>query len=172
MSERVACLFVAFLAHQGLKPQTILAYLSAVRHLQISVGLNPTLHASWPRLQYVLRGVKRSQDTAPQRVRLPVTVVVMHQLLAVWAHTPVSRQFDATMLWAASCLSYFGFMRAGEFTLSDLNEPPAILASDVAVDSYTSPSSLRIFLCRVKTDPFGNSVCVCVLVRPILPSAP
>ena len=66
------------------------------------------------------------------------------------------------MLWAAACLAYFGFMRAGEFTTSSSIDPPAILASDVAVDSHTNPSMLRILLRRAKTDPFGKGVVICV----------
>ena len=57
VSERVACLFVAFLVHQGLKAQSIDVYLSAVRHLQVVAGLPPMLRNQWPRRQYLLRGV-------------------------------------------------------------------------------------------------------------------
>ena len=162
LSEQVACLFAAFLSHQGLKPQTISAYLSAVRHLQISAGLNPTIRTLWPRLQYILRGIKRSQDALPQRVRLPVTVDVMRSLQAVWARAPAESQYNATMLWAASCLGYFGFMRAGEFTLVERSAPPAILSSDVSVDSHSNPSVLRVLLRRAKTDPFGKGVLICM----------
>ena len=162
VSERVACLFVAFLVHQGLKPQSIDVYLSAVRHLQVVAGLPPMLRNQWPRLQYLLRGVKRSQDSAPNRVRLPITAPIMQQLQAAWARAPPAQQFEATMLWAAACMGYFGFMRAGEFTTSSSNDPPAILASDVAVDSHTNPSMLRILLQRDKTDPFGKGVVICV----------
>ena len=58
------------------------------------------------------------------------------------------------MLWAAPCLGYIGFMMAGEFTLSNLNEPLAILRSDVAVDSHTSSSTLGMLLNQAQTDPF------------------
>ena len=74
----------------------------------------------------------------------------------------MANQFEATLLWAASCLGYFGFMRAGEFTMTDPKESPAIQSSDVSVDSHTYPSILRIFLRRAKTDPFGKGVYVCV----------
>ena len=52
LSKHSACLFAAFLIHQGfnLKPQSISTYLVAVRHFQVTEGLNPTLrvcgHAS------------------------------------------------------------------------------------------------------------------------------
>ena len=43
LTERSLCLFAAFLAIQGPQASSIMAYLSAVRHLQIPVGLpSPT----------------------------------------------------------------------------------------------------------------------------------
>ena len=49
-------------------------------------------------------------------------------------------------------------MRAGEFTTTDPNEPPAIQDSDVTIDSHASPSELRVLFRRAKTDPFGKGV--------------
>ena len=80
----MACLFAAFLAHQGLKPQSISVYLAAIRHLQVSAGLDPAPRDLWPRLQYVLKGIKRSQVPAPQQARLPVTIGIMLCLQEVW----------------------------------------------------------------------------------------
>ena len=71
---------------------------------------------------------------------------------------PPNQQYRASLLWAACCLGFFGFMRAGEFTTVDPNAPPAILSSDVAVDSHTTPRMVRVFLKRAKTDPFGKGV--------------
>ena len=121
-----------------MKAQSISAYLSTVQHLQVSAGLNLTIRSQWPGLQYVLRGVRRSQDSAPQRVRLPITVAIMCHLQEIWACSPASMQYDATMLWATACIGYFGFMKAREFTMTDPTEPLAIQASDVAVDSHAT----------------------------------
>lgn len=60
-------------------------------------------------------------------------------------------------MWAACCLGYFGFMGSGELT-SLPGTPPAILASDVAVDSHAGPSMLKVLLRRANTDPFGHGV--------------
>ena len=157
-SKCSTCLFATFLAQQGLKPQSISVYLSALRHLEVSAGLDPPLRAAWPRLQYVLRGIKRSQDSASNRVRLPITTAIMHQLRLIWANAPADDHYQATMLWAACCLGYFGFMRAGEFSAVNSREPGSILVSDVAVDSHTNPSVVRVFLWRAKADPFGEGV--------------
>lgn len=155
LSEVSTCLFAAFLAHQGLKSQSISTYLSGLRHLQISAGQGTVQGAKWPRLQYVLKGIARSQP-GTQRRRLPVTAGIMHQILAT-SRVASPDAFEAHLLWAACCLGYFGFMRSGEFTATG-SYPPAISASDLAVDSHSSPSIVKVTLRRAKTDPFGKGV--------------
>ena len=60
------------------------------------------------------------------------------------------------MLWAACCLGFFGFLRAGEFTITaaKASDPP-LLPSDIQVDSRSDPQVLTIHLRHSKTDPFG-----------------
>ena len=155
LSEATVCLFAAFLAHQGLKSQSISVYLSGLRHLQVSAGLQPPQRVDWPRLQYVLKGIARRQPQDPPR-RLPITPAIMGQLQSALPQA-TSCSYEATMVWAACCLGYFGFMRSGEFT-SDRTAEPAVLAADVAVDSHTNPTLLKVKLRRAKTDPFGKGV--------------
>ena len=65
------------------------------------------------------------------------------------------------MLWAAACVGFFGFLRAGEFTSPSLNafDPEVHLClSDVALDSHTSPSMVRLRIKQSKTDPFRLGV--------------
>ena len=124
----------------------------------MAAGLDPAIRSAWPRLQYVLRGIKRAQDSAPSRVRLPVTASIMLHLKQAWNVAPTSNRYKATLLWAACCLGYFGFMRAGEFTVGKLKEPAIIRVADVAVDSHSSPSMVRVHLRRSKTDPFGKGI--------------
>ena len=57
------------------------------------------------------------------------------------------------MIWAACCVGYFGFMMSGEFTVSRFNDSCPISISDVAVDSHSSPSTIRVLLRKAKTDP-------------------
>ena len=53
------------------------------------------------------------------------------------------------------------------------SEPPSICASDVAVDSHSAPSVLRIFLRKTRTDLFGKDVFIFVgrTSSPICPVA-
>ena len=65
------------------------------------------------------------------------------------------------MLWAACCLGFFGFLRAGEFTVPSLAQfDPSVdlTPSDVAVDFHASQSLLRLRLKQSKTDPFRKGV--------------
>ena len=159
LSECSVCLFAAFLASQGLQPSSITSYLAALRHFQVSAGLPPPQRSEWPRLQYVLKGISRSQVPGNKRNRLPVTSDIMRKLQAVWSKW-VDRELEARMLWAACCLGYFGFMRSGEFTHSGKAESAPIISSEVMVDSHCSPSLCRIWLRRSKTDQAGKGVCI------------
>ena len=61
------------------------------------------------------------------------------------------------MFWAACNLAYFGFLRSAEFTVPNLASyvPDIHLGvADVAVDSHSSPSCLRLRVKASKTDPF------------------
>ena len=64
---------------------------------------------------------------------------------------------DHRMFWTACNLTYFGFLRSAEFTILNLASfSPAVHlgADDIAVDSDTSPSCLRIRVKASKTDLF------------------
>ena len=110
-----------------------------------------------PRLRLVLRGISCSppRDGSTRRPwSLPITGLVMHQLHGVSSNG----QFESRLLWVAACVGFFGFMRAGEFTMVDLSLPPSLRMQDVAVNSRSHPSAIRLHLRRSKTDPTGEGV--------------
>ena len=170
-SEAVLCLFVSFLAKQGLQYQSIRAYISATRHLYISQGQSdPFAGNNFPRLQYVLKGIWRSHPQARSNRRLPITPAILAGLRSVWSQEECP--IEAHMLWAASCLGFFAFLRAGEFTSTGQQDMTiALTPEDVSVDNRASPTFLRIFLRKSKTDPFGNGIALFVgrTYQPICP---
>ena len=104
LTERNLCLFVAFLATEGLQAKSISVYLAALRRLQISAGHSPPPQSSWLWLHYVLRGVKLSQTARP-RVRLPITAAVLTRLYQVWSSS--GDTYRVRLLWATACILRF-----------------------------------------------------------------
>lgn len=171
LNESTLCRFVAFLAGESLCFQTITSYLSACCFHQILAGLPDPSLSAFPQLGYVLKGARRSASS-PRLRRLPVTPDLLRAILASWSDAPLS--FDRTMLWAAFCLGYFAFLRAGEFTCPSIRkfDSSSMLAvGDISVDSHTDPRCLRVYLKRSKCDPFGAGIPVYV-GRTFLPLCP
>ena len=68
---------------------------------------------------------------------------------------------DAKMLWAATCLCFFGFLCSGEIVCptETVFDPQSYLAfADVAVDNRSTPSAIWVCIKASKTDPFHQGV--------------
>ena len=68
---------------------------------------------------------------------------------------------DGAMLWASACIGFFGFLRAGEFTVPSPSayDPEVHLnLADIAIDSHTAPSLVCLRIKQSKTDPFREGV--------------
>ena len=111
-----------------------------------------------PKLKYVLRGIKiEHQKTSSTRSikRLPITPNILKQVHSVLANN--SSDFDNVMLWAASLLCFFGFLRSGEATIpnSKAYDPSVHMSmSDLSVDNPLDPSTIQVLIKASKTDPF------------------
>ena len=111
------CRYVAYLAEDSLAPKTVKLYLSAVRHLQVSMNLPDPKIGDMAQLEQVVKGAKRedAKKNPHKRERLTITPEVLLQLKRVWSRDP--KNSDNIMLWAACCWCYFGFLRSGEVTV-------------------------------------------------------
>ena len=73
-------LFCVSVGNEGLQYQMLKSYLSALRYAQIARGLpNPFADASFPRLEYVLKVVKKTraeEGRSQPKPRLPITPVL------------------------------------------------------------------------------------------------
>ena len=71
--------------------------------------------------------------------------------------------YEARLLWAACYLGFIAFLRAGEFISTATQATASLLTvADITVNSRETPSFLRVFLRRSKTDPFGNRIALYV----------
>ena len=144
------CLFAAYLANQGLQARSISAYLSGLRYLQISSGLQAPAFSCWPWLHYVTQGIKRSQPPK-DNVRLPITLSVLKKLKQVWlSEESEPASYESRLLWAIACTAFFGFLRLGEVFPPAGNSTSPLL-SDLGTDSHLDPRSF-VFLGRTDKD--------------------
>ena len=79
-SENTLLMFAAHLAQSGLTHTSIKVYFSSIGNLHSSQGQHDAYHNSLtPRLEQVLRGIKRDQShTRMERIHLPITVEIMY----------------------------------------------------------------------------------------------
>lgn len=158
VTEKLLCHFVAHLANDGLSPQTGKSYMAAIRNMQLSLGLpDPREQSSLPVLKRVLAGISRLRlnSGSPPRIRLPITSHIMRQLKVALAH---SSHPEKVMLWAVACTAFFGFFRLGELLMEStevFNCCRHLEWGDIAVDSVSAPTMVRVHLKQSKTDQFG-----------------
>ena len=113
-----------------------------------------------PQLEYVVKGYKRSVPNQ-SRSRLPITPPIMTKLREEWERLP--SRANGSMLWAAACMCFFGFLRSGEVvTPTDSGFDPEVHLAygDVRINDLNDPSFLEIHLKASKTDPFRLGVSV------------
>lgn len=118
-----------------------------------------------PCLEYVLKGIKRVQAEGggSSREHLLITPHILRQLREVWL--PKGHEWDTKLIWAASTLCFFGFMRAGELTAPSASHYDPVVhlcIADIAVDDRDSPSMLHVSIKQSKTDPFRKGVCLAI----------
>ena len=140
-TERSLARFISHIYNQGLSASTMKGCLAAIGYGQISLSLGDPVTTKMSQLQYVLKGVRRNTAWRPGRTRLLVMPEILECMRQVWEQDP-SRQ-DAMMLWAASTLCFFAFLRMGEAVApSDSGFDPRyhLTYGDVRLNSATDPS--------------------------------
>ena len=147
-SEQTLLRFCSHLADR-LHHSSIKVYLSAIRSLHIDQGFPDPL-VNCLQLQRLLRGIKCHQGSS-----LPQCQPVAADLMRIIQRSLDAHNSEYIMLWAACCLGFFGFLRAGEFTVNCAFDPSIHLTvQDLQVDAEVNPSSLRVRIKSSKTDPF------------------
>ena len=65
------------------------------------------------------------------------------------------------MLWAASCLAFFRFLRVSEFTIPSHNhydQSSHLSLQNISIDDRANPRLLRATIKQSKTDPFWKGI--------------
>lgn len=161
VTEQLLVRFVAKLYQDGLSGGTVKSYLAAVRHAQITLGLGDPHRGGMPQLEYVIKGMKKKTGDRRGRSRLPITPEILIQLRGVWWSQDGGR--DRELLWAASCMCFFGFLRMGEVVVpsdAGYDSSSHLSQGDVRVDNVSSPQYLQVIIKASKTDPFRQGVAV------------
>ncbi len=107
VTEILLCSFAAYLADEGLAPQTIKTYLSSVRNTQLSLGFpDPREQSSLPILKRVQAGISRIrlQNGAPSRTRLPITIGILRQIKS---HLDAVAYTDTDVIATSTFLGFF-----------------------------------------------------------------
>ena len=160
-SESALRLFVSHLADTGLTHSTIKVYLSSVHHLHVTQGQHSQFSKQLtPCLQQVLKGIKKVQAaTTHPRVCRPITLEIMQGIKSVLLS--LSHSYQNTMIWAACCLAFFGFLRSSNFTVpaqDHFDNSTHLSPQDIAIDCQHSPSMIKVRIKQSMTDPFRQGV--------------
>ena len=103
-------------------------------------------------LQYTIKGIRRVQGDNTLS-RLPITIIVLHQLKTQLHHTRGLCLLNKRMLWAAFCLAFYGFLRAREFT-SHYTHAFDMHTTLCRHDVQLTQASVKVNIKASKTDPF------------------
>jgi len=148
-TESALLLFVSHLASKNISHTTIKVYLVAVCHMHVIASLHRLFEEQLtPRLQLVLKGIKRTQAISnPCRTRLPITLKIMSGIkdcLPKWPHSQSN-----IMFWAACCIAFFGFLRVSEFKVPNqaTYDPDTHLSlADISLDNRSTQTLLQYIL--------------------------
>ena len=144
LTEQTLCYFTAHLSLSGLSYETVRLYLAAVRFAHIMLGWPDPSLPNLPLLHYTLRGISRCAISDRLPTRLPITPAILLLLRRAWPSIPDN--YSHTLLWAACCLAFFAFLRAGEFTCNSWTafHNDMLSPRDVKVDNCSNPSYIQI----------------------------
>ena len=151
-TEHALYLFVASISLGNRTFSTAKTYLAAIAYAHNTRGI-PLDVSLMTQVQRALRGLKR--HSTPTRLRLPLTISILHQLQLATLQSNHTT-FDKACLWACFTLAFFGFFRIGELLLSPAGH--YVRSHDVSVTN----KGLTIFLRSSKTDPLAKGSLVSI----------
>lgn len=139
----------------NLSYHTIKLYLCGIRYYHLLQGIpNPfTLEDKLPRLQMLLKGIKRQQK--PHRPsRKPITTEILHDMVKS-LQQGIFTHYSDILMSTVCVVAFFGFLRCAEFTCKSSFDPECNLCfSDLAMHDNHAVLTLK----QSKTDPFRKGI--------------
>ena len=143
---------------------SIKSYLSSIRQMQLSLGLHEVSLSTMPRLKQIIRGVGvvRGKEGRATRKKRPITPTILRHILTLSRDQEINGP-DWEMFWGAACLTFFGFLRAGEAmapSIQSYNPNCHLSIADLSADHNSNPSLIHVRIKVLKTDPFRRGTTV------------
>lgn len=129
--------------------QTIKSYLCHVRHLASSLGFDGDAFGC-PRLQMLMRSIRKSRRAKARVTRLPITIALLNK----FAEILDAEDYSACLVLAALSVGVYGLMRSGELAVksrTDKMEPENLLTRSAIT---WENNKFTVHLAVSKTDPF------------------
>ena len=155
--ERILSYSVSYLFQEGF---SVKGYLAAVCHAQISLSLGDPRIGDMPQLEYFIKDM-RWLSSGHTQAWLPITVDVLCSLRSSLEEG--TSHVDGSMVWAAACMCFFGFLQSGEVVvLSEFAYDSAVHLSvgDVRLENTSDPKYAQVQIKSSKTDPFRHGVVI------------
>ena len=165
LQENTIIIFIAWLNNRGLKASSINSYLSGIRQIHLTLGLNPPLIRS-DLVTQLLTGKKKLDFCSgnPNPPRLPITPNLLRLLKVAISKDSLNKR-DMRTFWLLSTLSFFGSFRMGELigTSTRSFDPNfTLLQEDIVLNSTSINNKhhhfLEIRLKSSKTNSTNNTL--------------
>ena len=109
-------------------------------------------------------GVVRGKEGRTGRKKRPITPDILTRMLALRSDSQAGgNSYEWEMYWAACCVAFFGFLRAGELTVPSPQSYDAtyhLNLADVSANHPDQPSVIHLRIKASKTDPLRKGVTV------------
>ena len=150
-SKRTLLLFASDLATQNLSHSTIKVYTAAVHSVHVTTGYHTIFDIqSIPCLDWLLKGIRKEKaKTTSPKVRLPIITGIMADIKRALDKQP--KTYHNTMMWAACCVAFFGFLHSSEFTVPSPHQYDSNIHLSLADITVDNRHALRQYNCTLRS---------------------